>query len=265
MKTARKAELRHPNQLLLFNMPVNPPFIDPRERENVWLEGPKNRGFELSFAIQVFWEFVKGFRALHFCSPCVTVFGSARFKEGHPYYELARRVGSLLASNLGLAVMTGGGPGIMEAANRGAREGGGYSVGCNILLPQEQHENPYLDKFVRIKYFFVRKVLLVKYSYAFVIMPGGFGTMDEFFETLTLVQTGKINDFPIVIMGSEYYKPLQGYLQFMAQNGTISEEDTRLVLFTDDPEEAVSHIWKYLSSQYKVKKRRPIWWLLEKA
>jgi len=234
--------------------------------EPVWLEGPRSRRFELGFAFGVFWEFLRGFRGLHFIGPCITVFGSARFKEGHRYYEAARQVSALLWRELGLTILTGGGPGVMEAANRGAREVGGRSVGCNIVLPHEQFANPYVDKFVNIRYFFVRKVLLVKYSYAFVILPGGFGTMDEFFETLTLVQTGKIANFPIVVMGMDYYRPLQEYIQFMASEGTISPEDLNLLLFTDDPAEAVEHIRQYISTNYKiVKRRRPLWWLFEKS
>lgn len=234
--------------------------------EPVWLEGPRSRRFELGFALGVFWEFLRGFRGLHFIGPCITVFGSARFKEGHRYYEAARQVSALLWKELGLTIMTGGGPGVMEAANRGAREAGGRSVGCNIVLPHEQSANPYVDKFVNIRYFFVRKVLLLKYSYAFVILPGGFGTMDEFFETLTLVQTGKIANFPIVVMGMDYYRPLQEYIRFMASEGTISPEDLNLLLFTDDPAEAVEHIRQYISANYKVVKRtRPLWWLFEKS
>ena len=234
--------------------------------EPVWLEGPRSRRFEFSFALSVFWEFLRGFRGLHFIGPCIAVFGSARFKEGHRYYEAARQVSARLSQELGLTIMTGGGPGVMEAANRGAREAGGRSVGCNIVLPHEQSANPYLDKFVNIRYFFVRKVLLVKYSYAFVILPGGFGTMDEFFETLTLVQTGKIANFPIVVMGMDYYRPMQEYIKFMANEGTISPEDLDLLLFTDDPEEAVEHIRRYIAANYKVVKRnRPLWWLFEKS
>lgn len=233
--------------------------------ESVWLEGPKSRTYELTFAFRVFWELVKGLRALHFTGPAVTVFGSARFSEGHPYYELARQVSSRIAADLGLTIMTGGGPGVMEAANRGAREAGGRTVGCNIVLPHEQKENPYLDKFVTFHHFFIRKVLLVKYSYAFVILPGGFGTMDEFFETLTLIQTRKIEGFPMVIMGTEFYQPLRHFLAFMAEQGTISREDMDLLLFTDDPEEAVTHIRKYLFENYRIVKRRPAWWLFEKA
>jgi uncharacterized protein (TIGR00730 family) len=192
------------------------------------------------------------------------VFGSARFKEGHPYYEAARRFSGRLATDLGLSVMTGGGPGIMEAANRGAKEAGGRSIGCNILLPHEQAHNPWLDKFVTIRYFFVRKVLLVKYSYAFVIFPGGFGTMDELFETLTLIQTKKIEDFPIVVMGSAYFKPLQDYIDFMVHEGTISPEDTKLLLFTDDADAAIAHIRNYISKHYTPKPQKPRWWFFER-
>jgi uncharacterized protein (TIGR00730 family) len=234
--------------------------------ESQFLEGPKSRSFDLWFAIKVFWEFLRGFRALHFIGPCVTVFGSARFKDGHPHYEVAQQLSARIADELGLAIMTGGGPGIMEAANRGAKEGGGYSVGCNIILEHEQKENAFLDKFVTFRYFFVRKVLLLKYSYAFVIFPGGFGTMDEFFETLTLVQTGKIENFPIVVMGMDYYRPLQEYVKFMAAQGTISAVDMNLLLFTDDMNEAIEHIRTYISGHYKVVKRtRPVWWLLERS
>lgn len=232
--------------------------------EIVWLEGPRSRSYELLLVFRVFWEFIKGIRGLHFIGPCITVFGSARFKEGHPYYEKAREMGHRIASDLGLTVMTGGGPGIMEAANRGAHEAGGRSVGCNIVLPFEQAANPYLDRFVTIKYFFVRKVLLVKYSYAFVILPGGFGTMDEFFETLTLIQTKTIDNFPVVIMETEYYQPLRVMLEAMAQEGTISPDDLKLVLFTNDVDEAIAHIHKYLTENYKVVVRKPSWWLLEK-
>jgi uncharacterized protein (TIGR00730 family) len=194
------------------------------------------------------------------------VFGSARFKEGHPHYEAARKLSARIVEELGLAIMTGGGPGIMEAANRGAREAGGRSVGCNIELPHEQSENPYLDKFVTIRYFFVRKTLLLKYSYAFVIFPGGFGTMDEFFEILTLVQTKKVEDFPIVVMGKYFYLPLQEFLQTMQEQGTISPEDMDLLLFTDSHDEAIAHIRRYISRRYKVVKReRPLWWLFEKS
>ena len=160
-----------------------------------FLQGPQPRRKELVRALRIMAEFIRGFRALHFVGPCVTVFGSARFKEDHPYYALGREVGRELA-RAGFTVMTGGGPGIMEAANRGAKEVGGRSVGCNIELPAEQKPNPYLDRWITFHHFFVRKVMLVKYSYAFVALPGGFGTLDEIFETATLVQTGKIRGVP---------------------------------------------------------------------
>ena len=237
------------------------PIIPPKEQ--VYLEGPKSRSYELSFAWRVFNQFIKGFRTLHFVGPCITVFGSARFKEDHPYYEKAREFGKRIAA-LGFTTMTGGGPGIMEAANRGAFETGGKSVGCNIRLPFEQHPNKYLNKSITFEHFFVRKVLLVKYSYAFIIMPGGFGTMDEFFETLTLVQTKSISQFPIVLFGKDYYSSLWNYAEFMAQQGTISREDMKLVLLTDDIDEAIQHIQTYISLNYKVKPRKWLWWLFEK-
>ena len=152
----------------------------------------------------------------------------------------------------------------MEAANRGAFENGGQSVGCNIELPFEQHANPYVQHSLTLNYFFIRKVILVKYSYAFIIMPGGFGTMDEFFETLTLVQTKTINDFPLVLYGKEYFQPLMDYIEFMAKEGTISPEDMKLVLLTDDMDQAMSHIQTYVQSNYQVKKRKRLWWLFEK-
>ncbi len=235
-----------------------------QRNESVWLEGPKSRRYELAFALRVFWELLRGMRALHFMGPAITVFGSARFQEGHRYYELARQMGARIVTDLGMAVITGGGPGIMEAANRGAHEAGGWSVGCNIVLPQEQKENPYLDRFILLRYFFIRKVLLVKYSFAFIIFPGGFGTMDEFFETLTLIQTRKITYFPIVVMGTEYFRQMRAFLDTMVKEGTISPGDLDLLLFTDDPAEAIAHIRQYLSENYRVAKRRPMWWLFEK-
>ena len=160
--------------------------------------------------------------------------------------------------------MTGGGPGIMEAANRGAFENKGMSVGCNIQLPFEQLANKYLDVSITFEHFFVRKVLMVKYSYAFIIMPGGFGTMDEFFETLTLVQTKTITQFPIVLIGKEFFKELWDYLEFLAQQGTISREDLMLVKLTDSIDESMDHIQTYITKYYKVVPRKKKWWLLEK-
>jgi hypothetical protein len=232
-------------------------------KKHVFLEGPKSRGYELAFAWRVFKQFIKGFRTFHFAGPCITVFGSARFTEEHLYYQKAREFGKRIAE-LGMTTLTGGGPGLMEAANRGAFENGGQSVGCNILLPFEQKENPYLNLSITFEHFFVRKVLLVKYSYAFVIMPGGFGTMDEFFETLTLVQTKTITKFPIILFGKEYYQPLMDVIKGMLDDKTISSEDLDLVLFTDDVEEAMSLIQRYISTHYTVKPRKRLWWLFEK-
>ena len=226
------------------------------------LEGPKPRVNEFLFALQIFIQFIKGFRTLHFLGPSITVFGSARFDENHVYYKMAREIGKKIAE-LGFTTMTGGGPGIMEAANRGAFENGGASVGCNIKLPFEQTPNPYVHKSITFSFFFIRKVLLVKYSYAFVIMPGGFGTQDEFFETLTLVQTKIIKNFPIVVMGKDYHEPFMHWIEHMIAAGTISPEDKDFILLTDDADEAIEHIRKYVSN-YVVTPRKKFWWLFEK-
>ena len=229
-----------------------------------YLEGPRSRWKEFKFAVYVFWQMIRGIRALHYIGPCITVFGSARFKEGHRYYEAAREFGKRIAE-MGFTTMTGGGPGIMEAANRGAFENDGYSVGCNIYLPHEQKHNPYMHKWFTFKHFFVRKTLLIKYSYSFIIMPGGFGTMDEFFETLTLVQTNTITQFPIVLYGKDYYQPLMDYMKFLCDEGTISENDLKLVKLTDDFDEAMNHIRAYITGNYKIIKRpKPFWGFLEK-
>ncbi|MEJ5995267.1 TIGR00730 family Rossman fold protein [Pedobacter sp. Du54] len=223
--------------------------------EKIFLEGPRSRLKELFFAIKVLFEFISGFRVLHFLGPCVAVFGSARIKSASPYYESARQIGNRLAQ-LGFTTITGGGPGIMEAANRGAREGKGLSVGCNIRLPKEQHPNPYLDKWFICKYFFVRKVLMFKYSDAFIIMPGGIGTLDEFFEALTLIQTKKILDFPIVLFGKNFWQPLTPLFNTMIKEGTISPEDLKLVLMTDSVDETLAHIKVIAFKKYSEKRRQ---------
>ena len=203
-----------------------------------FLKGPASRLAELLRALRILVEFIRGFRALHFVGPCVTVFGSARFKPGHPHYEMARAIAGRMA-RMGLTTMTGGGPGIMEAANRGAKEAGGKSIGCNIILPMEQQPNPYVDRFIEFRYFFVRKVMLVKYSVGFIVLPGGFGTLDELFEALTLVQTRKISSFPIVLMGVDYWAPLMDLItNTLVRNGTIDPEDVKLLTVTDDLDEA---------------------------
>jgi uncharacterized protein (TIGR00730 family) len=239
---------------------------DPTERH--FLEGPRPRRSELVEITRIMREFVKGFRHLHFVGPCVTVFGSARFKEDHPYYALARRLGSCLAE-AGFTVMTGGGPGIMEAANRGAKEAAGRSVGINIVLPAEQKPNPYLDRWVEIRYFFVRKMLLEKYSYAFVAMPGGLGTLDELFETAVLIQTGKIQDFPVVLMGKSFWTPLLEYMEsVLLAAGTIDAKDVTRWMVTDSPEEAVSTIRERAMRDFGLSygaRAKARWWLGEKA
>lgn len=189
--------------------------------EEELLRGADDLLVDFDRAVNVFNEFVSGCRGLYEIGPAVTVFGSARFKEDHRYYQMARELGRKLAEK-GFAVITGGGPGIMEAANRGAREAGGVSVGCNIELPMEQSVNPYVDVTLDFDYFFIRKVMLVKYSSGFVFMPGGIGTLDEMFETLTLEQTGKIKSFPCVAMGEEFWKPMIDFVrESMNREGTI--------------------------------------------
>ena len=237
--------------------------LAPRE-ERYFLEGPKSRSSEFLMTLRIMRDFLKGLRVLHFVGPCVTVFGSARFTAEHPYYELAREVGRGL-SRLGFTVMTGGGPGLMEAANRGARETGGISVGCNIRLPEEQAPNSYLDRQVTLRHFFVRKVLLIKYSYAFIAMPGGFGTMDEFFEALTLIQTRMIQQFPIVLMGKDYWSSLLQLLQRMNASSTIDPADLKRVLITDSVDEAMRHIERHAVEQFGLQRRKAIMrrsWLL---
>jgi len=213
----------------------------PERADEIFLEGPRPRLDEFVTLLRVMRDFLRGFRVLHFVGPCVTVFGSARIKADNPYYELARKMGAAIA-RLGFTVMTGGGPGIMEAANRGAKEIGGRSVGCNIELSFEQKPNDYLDRSVTLHYFFVRKTLLVKYSYAFVFMPGGAGTLDELFEALTLIQTGKIKNFPIVIMGTDYWRELIELMKKMANLGMIGAADLDLIYATDSVEDAIAHI-----------------------
>jgi uncharacterized protein (TIGR00730 family) len=214
----------------------------PARNERRFLSGPLSRLDELRSVARIGAEFIRGFRALHFVGPCVTVFGSARLPAGSPWYELARETGGSLA-RAGFTVVTGGGPGIMEAANRGAREAGGFTIGCNIELPQEQVPNPYLDRAVTFRHFYVRKVMLVKYSYGFVAMPGGLGTLDEIAECATLIQTGKIADFPVVLVGRDFWAPLVDYLRgTLLREGTIDEADVSRIVLTDSADEAARTI-----------------------
>jgi uncharacterized protein (TIGR00730 family) len=208
-----------------------------------WLESDSWR------VLRIQSEFVEGFDALAAVGPAVSVFGSARTKPSHPSYKLAREVGRLLALQ-GYAVITGGGPGIMEAANRGCQEGGGLSVGCNIELPMEQGLNPYCDLGVEFRYFFVRKVMFVKYADAFVIFPGGYGTLDELFEALTLIQTKKILNFPVILMGAAYWGPLIDWIrETLTKEATINPEDVDLLRVTDDPAEACQIINAYTTER----------------
>jgi len=235
----------------------------PDQSEARLLAGPSSRFWEFFRVLRIAGEFIRGFRALHFAGPCVTVFGSARVREGDPQYELAREVGRQLA-RAGFTVMTGGGGGIMEAANRGAREVGGRSFGSNIILPREEKPNRYLDTFVIFRYFFVRKVMLVKYSYGFIVMPGGFGTLDEAFETATLIQTGKIKDFPIVLMDAVFWDDMLEFLRSrLAATGKIDPTDLDRFTVTDSPDEAVAIMREAAITRfgltYAVPRRRRRW------
>jgi uncharacterized protein (TIGR00730 family) len=186
-------------------------------------------------------EFVRAIKALYELGPAVTVFGSARFKVNHPYYKIAREVGRELA-RAGFATLTGGGPGIMEAANRGAFEEGGTSYGLNIILPREQSPNPYVQTTVDFNYFFTRKVMLIKYSCAFIVMPGGLGTLDELFEAATLIQCKKIGPFPLILMGAKYWKGLQTWGGHLVKHGVFEKEELGFGRITDSPREAIELI-----------------------
>ncbi len=240
----------------------------PDADERHFLVGPRQRTSELGFALRVLWEMIRGFRHLHFVGPCVTVFGSARFADGHPYYALTRNLGRALAET-GFTVLTGGGPGLMEAANRGARDRGGPSIGCNIVLPEEQQPNPYLDDWVLFRHFFVRKLMLAKYSYAFVAAPGGFGTLDELFEIAVLIQTGKMTDFPIVLLGVDYWRPLVGYLrERMVRAGTLDAADVDRLVLTDSPADAAERVRDAAIKRFGLRYGRPLqprWWLGERG
>src|SRR5437773_9328908 len=236
--------------------------------DEIFLEGPRSRLAEFLTLLRVMRDFLRGVRPLHFVGPCVTGVGAARIKPGDPHYELTRKMGAAIA-RLGFTVITGGGPGIMEAANRGAKEAAGRSIGCTIELPSEQPTNVYLDRCVRMHYFFARKTLLVKYSYAFIVMPGGAGTLDELFEALTLIQTGKIKNFPIVIMGTDYWKELIGFIDKMAQRGMIAASDLKLIYATDSVDEAIAHIRNKAIEPFGLKRvariRRHFPWLGERG
>ncbi len=232
--------------------------------DRLLLEGPHSRTREFLTLFRAMRDFLRGFRALHFVGPCVTIFGSARFGEGHQYYPIAREMGRRISA-LGFTVMTGGGPGLMEAANRGAMDASGLSVACNIELPAEQAANAYLHLFVTCHYFFIRKVLLFKYWYAFVALPGGLGTLDELSEALTLIQTKKIRNFPVVLIGVEYWRPFRTLLEEMVREGAVAPEDLELLTITDDVDAAVRHIEEHAITPFGLKRvTKPAWWLGER-
>jgi len=222
--------------------------------EGSWLSGPRSRLHDLASLFRVGLDLMRAYRILHFVGPCVTIFGSARIKPGTRWYEMAREMGEACAE-LGFTVLTGGGPGIMQAGNQGAYEAGGKSIGVNIILPFEQSVNPYVHKSVDMRYFFTRKTMLVKYSYAFIVMPGGAGTLDEMFETMTLIQTGKLKNFPIILMGKEFYQPLMDFVYKMAEEGMISPQDPELIFFTDSVEEAKAHLLRHAVRQFGLRRK----------
>ena len=218
------------------------------------LSGPSSRIKDLTTLFRICADMLRAFRVLHFVGPCVTIFGSARVAPGSRYYEMARQMGQE-SSRLGFTVMTGGGPGIMQAGNQGAYEVGGRSIGVNIELPFEQHLNPYVHRSLTMRHFFTRKVVLVKYSYAFIVMPGGAGTMDEMFETMTLIQTCKLKGFPIILMGKDYWQPLMDFVYKMADEGMISSDDPELIFFTDDVGAAVAHLQRHAVRQFGLRRK----------
>ena len=220
--------------------PATPSLLDRVEgAEKLFLSGRRPSEADLASAVRFFLEFLQAFESFEATQPCVTVFGSSRFGEDHAQYQLAREIGSALAK-AGYAVMTGGGSGIMEAANRGAREAGGVSLGCNIQLPHEQKPNKYLDRFIQFEHFFARKVMLVKYSSAFVVMPGGFGTLDEAFEIATLMQTNKLEHFPLIAVGGSFWDHFDRFvLDAMVGQGTITVDETRVIQRAETPAEVV--------------------------
>lgn len=224
-----------------YELPVGGPGGDERE----FLAHARTPANERQRLKRISEEFARAFKTFYDVGPAVTVFGSARFKEDHRYYRLARAVGAELAK-AGFATLTGGGPGIMEAANRGAHETGGASYGLNIILPHEQCENPYVDKSMEFRYFFTRKVCLVKYSCAFIVMPGGLGTLDELFEAATLIQCQKIGPFPLILMGEKFWDGLRKWGRFMMKQGVFAQEEIGFGRITDSPKEAVDLIVRSL-------------------
>ncbi len=229
--------------------------------EALFLRGPQPKLKEFWRAVKIFTEIIRGYRKLHNAGPCVTIFGSARIAPDHEYYTLTRQVAAEVARS-GFTVMTGGGPGLMLAANQGAKDVNGRSIGCNIKLPFEQEPNPYLDIWVTFKYFFVRKFMLAKYSYAFVAAPGGFGTLDELFEVLTLIQTRKMKAFPVILVGREYWQPIVDFIyQDMCQAGVVSADELNGLVICDDPAEVARIIRESAVGQFGLKYAKNYSWL----
>jgi uncharacterized protein (TIGR00730 family) len=229
-----------------YELAIDGPGADDRD----FLGYARTPAKEKERLLRIHEEFKRAFTALYPVGPAVTVFGSARFQEDHPYYRLARAVGAELAK-AGFATLTGGGPGIMEAANRGAHETGGASYGLNIILPHEQSANPYVNQNIEFHYFFTRKVCLVKYSCAFIVMPGGLGTLDELFEAATLIQCGKIGPFPIVLMGDKFWEGMRQWGQFMMDQGVFAHNEIGFGRVTDSPKEAVDLIVRSVPPQVR--------------
>jgi uncharacterized protein (TIGR00730 family) len=233
-----------------YELPVSED--DPANDEREFLEGSRTVKHEEERLNRIDAEFRMGFSKLFRIGPAVTVFGSARYKEGHPYYELTRGVGRKLAE-AGFAVLTGGGPGLMEAANRGAFEAGGKSYGLNIILPHEQGANPYVNESFQFRYFFIRKVMLVKYSCAFIIMPGGLGTLDEMYEAATLIQCRKIGPFPLILMDKKFWQNVKDLTQHQVDEGAVGKDEIGFALRVDTPDMAVKTILKSIPDEVKQK------------
>jgi uncharacterized protein (TIGR00730 family) len=235
---------------MTYELPVEK--TNPVHDEREFLVGARTLKNEMERLQRINKEFENGFRKLFKIGPAVTVFGSARYKEGHPYYELAREVGHTLAK-AGFTVLTGGGPGLMEAANRGAFEAGGKSYGLNIILPHEQKPNPYVNDSIEFRYFFIRKVMLVKYSCAFIIMPGGLGTLDEMYEAATLIQCKKIGPFPVILIDKKFWKSVRDMTRYQVEQGAVGEDEIGFALRVDTPEKAVKNILKSIPEMVKKK------------
>jgi uncharacterized protein (TIGR00730 family) len=238
-----------------YELPVSE--NDPIDEEREFLVGARTLEHEMERLKRISKEFENGFSKLFKIGPAVTIFGSARYKEGHPYYQLTREMGRELAK-AGFTVLTGGGPGLMEAANRGAFEAGGKSYGLNIILPHEQLPNPYVNDSIEFRYFFIRKVMLVKYSCAFIIMPGGLGTLDEMYEAATLIQCRKIGPFPLILMDKKFWNNIRDLTQHQVDLGAVGKDEIGFALRVDTPRKAVKTIMKSIPEEVKKNLNRKV-------